>query len=158
MAYCPNCGKRTTGIQHFCASCGAAQPVITDNGRYTHPNYQQGYNYEHFTTENKGLAIISYIGFLSIVSYFAAPKTSQYARFHAVQGLNLFLLECILSLTNSIFRGMFFWAWPVKSIVSGCAGLMGVGLLILAILGIISASRGEMKQLPVVSSIKIVKQ
>ncbi|MDR2162878.1 MAG: SHOCT domain-containing protein, partial [Clostridiales Family XIII bacterium] len=41
---------------------------------------------------NRVFGIISYIFCLSLVTTFAAPKESQYARFHANQGLVLFIV------------------------------------------------------------------
>jgi len=147
--YCINCGRKIGEKHRYCAVCGADQ----------HPD---GYNtrssgFNSFKENDKALAIISYIGVLSLVSYFITPKNNSYARFHAVQGLNLFILECILGVTRAILSGGLFWSRYLRMIVSGTASLVGVGLLVLAILGIVYASRGEMTELPVISSLKIVK-
>ena len=147
MGYCINCGRKIGDNHRYCAVCGAEQ----------HPN---GYNTTSGSLKDndKALGIISYIGFLSLVSYFVAPKTSTYARFHAVQGLNLFIFECILGVSRAILSGGFFWSWTIKSVISAAAALTGVGLLALAIMGIVYASKGEMTELPVVGSWKIVKE
>lgn len=150
MAFCINCGREVKDDHRFCAVCGADQ----------HP---EGYNTEHYHSSSlrendKALAIISYIGILSLVSYFVTPKTPSYTRFHAIQGLNLFIMECILTVSNSIFRGIFSWFWPLKTVISAAISIAGVGILILAIVGIVAASRGEMKELPIIGSLKIVKE
>ena len=155
MAFCPNCGIEVAGGQRFCAKCGAAQPP--GYGDQNMPKSRQGFGQGRDISDNKVFAIISYIGFLSLVSYFAAPKTSRYARFHAIQGLNLFILECIVSAAGGILSGVFFWAWPVRTIISASTGLVGLGFLALSIIGIVKASNGEMEELPVVGQMKIVK-
>jgi len=149
MAFCINCGAEIKESHRFCAICGADQ----------HPNnYNTGYASGRSLRDNdKALAIISYLGVLSLVSYFVTPKQPSYARFHAIQGLNLFILECIVGVSQTILRGIFSWAWPIRTIVSSATSLVGIGLFILAIIGLVAASKGEMKELPVVSSLKIVK-
>jgi len=154
MAFCPNCGIQVSGSQRFCAKCGAAQPYgygdNTPRGRYD-------YGQRNDINDNKVFAIISYLGFLSLVSYFAAPKSSSCARFHAIQGLNLFIMECIVSAASGIFSGIFFWAWPIKVIISASAGLICLGFVALSIIGIVKAANGTMEELPVVGQIKIIK-
>jgi len=149
MAFCINCGREIKETHRFCAVCGADQ----------HPDgYNNGSTQGKILRDNdKALAIISYIGILSLVSYFVTPKTPSYARFHAIQGLNLFIFECIVSLSGTILRGIFSWAWPIRTIISSAVSIVGIGLFILAIIGLVAASKGEMKELPIVSSLKIVK-
>lgn len=145
--------------QRFCGGCGAAQqPTAQQGGQYSppvQPQDQTPFTYERDVHENKAFAIISYISFLSIVSYFAAPK-SPYARFHAVQGLNLFIMEAIISVAGGLLRALFGW-WFLGSIISAIVGLCGVGFLVLSIIGIVNASQGKMEELPVVGPIKFVK-
>lgn len=148
--YCINCGRPIEPNHSYCAVCGA----------YQHPNKTE-VNEEgsKFLRDNeKALAIISYIGVLSLVSYFVAPKDSRYARFHAVQGLNLFIIECIYGVAQGIVSRVFNRIWFLESTVSIALSIVGVGILILAILGIVHASKGEMVELPVLNSLKIVKE
>ena len=151
--FCINCGREIKEDHRFCAVCGADQ----------HPNgYNTNGNYQHTETRvgkdnEKALAIISYLGVLSVISYFVSPKNSPFARLHAVQGINLFIFECILGVARAILKGGFSWLWPVNAIVSVLAAFTGIGFLVLTIMGIVSASRGEMKELPVIGSWKIVK-
>lgn len=152
MKYCINCGREIRNNHTYCAVCGA----------YQHPKGNNGGGYRNngssLRENDKALAVISYIGILSLVSYFVAPKTSPYARFHAVQGLNLFIFECILSVSNTLLRGIFSWAWPIRTILTGATSIAGIALFVLAIIGIVNASKGEMTELPVVGSLGIVKE
>ena len=100
---------------------------------------------------------MSYLLIFSLVAYFVAPKNSRFARFHAVQGINLFIIQCIVSAAGDIMRGIFFWIWPLRGIFIASFGIIGLGLLALSIVGIINASKGVTEELPVVGHLKIVK-
>lgn len=96
--------------------------------------------------KNKALAIIAYIGILWIVPVVAA-KDSEYAMFHANQGLNLFLVAVAL---------MFIWIIPILGWLIGFFGWIFV--VILAIMGIINAANGEQKPLPIIGGWRLIKQ
>ena len=94
---------------------------------------------------NKLMAAISYIGILFLVPLFAA-KEDAFARFHANQGLVLCLANIALYIISIIpFVG------PVLS------GIGSIVTIIFAILGIINAVKGEMKPLPFIGGIQIIK-
>ena len=110
-------------------------------------------------TSNKAMGILAYLGLLVLVPIFAA-KDSQYARFHANQGLVL----CIATVALSIAAGIITF---VASIVT--FGLLAVPVTIIlylalfafwvafAILGILNACSGEAKKLPLLGNITIIK-
>ncbi len=91
--------------------------------------------------KNKVFAILSYFGFLVLVPIFAA-KDSPFAKFHANQGLVLFILEVIITIVSSFL-----------SIV----GILNIAVAVFAIMGIIYAAQGQAKDLPVIGTIKILK-
>ena len=94
---------------------------------------------------NKLLAAISYIWILFLVPLFAA-KDDAFARFHANQGLLLFIASIILGIISIIpFVG------PIISAIGG------IVTFIFMILGIINALKGEMKPLPFIGGIEIIK-
>ncbi len=94
---------------------------------------------------NKLLAAISYIGILFLVPLLAA-KDDAFARFHANQGLVLFLVGIVLGIIGVI---------PfVGPIIAGIGGLV---TFVFAILGIINAINGAMKPLPLIGGIEIIK-
>jgi uncharacterized membrane protein len=95
--------------------------------------------------DNKVYAILAYIGILCLVPILAA-KDSKFAQFHANQGLVLF----ICGIAGSIFARIPIFGWIIYPVVS-------IGIIVLAIMGIVSASKGEMKELPIIGSIKILK-
>lgn len=94
---------------------------------------------------NKLMAAISYIWILFLVPLFAA-KDDAFARFHANQGLLLFLASIALGIIAIIpFIG---------AIISAIGGIV---TFVFMILGIINALKGEMKPLPLIGGIVIIK-
>ena len=94
---------------------------------------------------NKLMAAISYIWILFLVPLFAA-KDDAFARFHANQGLLLFLVSIVLGIIAII---------PFVGAIISAIG--GVVTFIFMILGIINALKGEMKPLPFIGGIQIIK-
>ena len=178
MAFCYNCGKQLTDEQNFCASCGTARQVDAQSAvqpqndsppeyapppQYTQPPQYQPLDpprpltpEEQDIRDNKGYAIISYIWFLPIVSYFVA-KESPFARFHAVQGINLFILEMVVGLGLRIVNWMFGWFSFFSHVMSALSGISGLCFLVLMIIGIVNAAGGEKKELPVVNAFRFIK-
>ncbi len=96
--------------------------------------------------KNKAMGILAYfIFFLPLL----AAKDSKFAMYHANQGLNLFLFSMIGWLvsfvTAFIFIGFFigFLVW--------------IAIIVFIILGIINASKGEMKPLPLIGGFNLIK-
>ena len=94
---------------------------------------------------NKIMAAISYIWLLFLVPLFAA-KDDAFARFHANQGLLLFLASIVLGIIGVI---------PVIGTIIALVG--GIVTFVFMILGIINALKGEMKPLPLIGGIEIIK-
>jgi uncharacterized membrane protein len=105
---------------------------------------------------NKIFGILAYLGILCLVPIIAA-KDSPFAKYHANQGLVLFILEivlCIALYVISIFLAML----PgMFSILNAILGLVYLGPLVLLILGIINAAAGKCVPLPVIGGIKLLK-
>lgn len=95
--------------------------------------------------ENKIYGILAYIGILFIIPLLAAPK-SPFAKFHANQGCVLFIASFVLGLV---------WIIPILGWIVGFFG--GIAVLVFAVLGIINAANGEMKKLPLIGDIEIIK-
>ena len=173
MAFCQNCGTQLDEGARFCPSCGQAQQEAGESSQqsyqqtgYQQQNYQQPYTqagYQQATVssdaeQNKVMGILAYLGPLSLIPYFAA-KESPFARYHAIQGLNMFILVLVYGIANSILTGIFSAiAYWLGMIVSTILGLGGIAFTVLAILGIVNVCKGEMKPLPVIGGIEIIKQ
>ena len=108
-------------------------------------------------SNGKGMAIIAYIGLLALIPFFA-EKNNKYVVFHAKQGMNLLIIEVIGTIALSILSGIA-WAifWGFGTILGILNFAFGVFALVLSIMGIVNACNGKAKELPVISSIKIIK-
>ncbi|MDR3339004.1 MAG: DUF4870 domain-containing protein [Candidatus Symbiothrix sp.] len=98
---------------------------------------------------NKVLAILAYFGILFLIPLLAA-KDSPFARFHANQGLNLFILWIAAYIVVTILV-------IIVHALALILNLLFLVVLILAILGIINAAKGEMKELPLIGKFKFIK-
>lgn len=95
-------------------------------------------------SSNKLMAVLAYIGILVLIPLFAA-KESKFARFHTNQGLILLICSIV-----SYFIGKI----PSLSFITW---ILSLAILILAIIGIINAVKGETKELPLVGKFTIIK-
>lgn len=96
--------------------------------------------------DGKLMAILSYVGVLSLVPYLA-EKDNKWVRYHAIQGVNLFIIEVILYIIRMI---------PILGWIVGWLG--SIVTLVISIIGIVNACNGETKELPIVGKIKFIKQ
>jgi uncharacterized membrane protein len=99
--------------------------------------------------KNKAMGIVGYIipilFFIPLVS--EEGKKSPFAKFHANQQLNLLLAAVVVNIVGGVipFIGWFI-ILPLGSIF----------LIVVAIMGIINASKGDMKELPLIGSFKLI--
>lgn len=91
--------------------------------------------------ENKFYAVISYFWILFLIPVLV-KKESEFAIFHAKQGLALFVLTVIYGVLSAIpFIGWFLVSW-----------IGGLILIVLFLIGVINALQGQCKELPVIGS------
>ena len=166
MAYCPVCGESVSDNAPNCPKCGA--PL---NDKNTQSNAQQAVN--NFVNNlnntadyssqmdsadvenNKVMGVLAYLWILVFIPIFAAPQ-SRFARFHANQGLMLFIFEVVYSLIMAVLSATVGKVPVAGAIVMAVAGLCGLVFLILIICGIVNAVNGKAKELPVIGNIHIL--
>ena len=100
-------------------------------------------------TDNKVMAVLAYIGILFLIPLLAAPN-SRFARFHANQGLVLFLAEVVLGAAGGVLGLIPFVGWIISSAI-------GIVCLAFMIIGIVNAANGKAKELPLIGSFKLIK-
>lgn len=101
--------------------------------------------------KNKVMAVIGYIiPILFFVPLVSDAKNSPYARFHAGQQLNLLILAVALSVISSVLASI-----PIIGMLFNL--FTPIVILILIIIGAINAANGQMKKLPVIGDIQILK-
>ena len=99
--------------------------------------------------KNKLLASISYVWILCIVTILCA-KDDAFARYHANQGLVLLIANIAAAIVGFILGFIPVIGGIISFIIS-------IALFVLMILGIINAVKGEMKPLPFIGGIEIIK-
>lgn len=102
-------------------------------------------------SNDKLYGVLSYLSILVLIPLIAGK--TQFAKFHANQGLVLAIIEVVFSVLIGIFIKI-----PVLGVIFGIVGgLFDLICLIMAIMGIVSVVNGEMKELPIVGAIHLVK-
>ena len=93
--------------------------------------------------KNTGMAIIAYIIFF--IPLLTDAKNDPFVKFHVKQGLALFIFgvagSIICSVLTAVLIGLLL------------APLLSIAVLVLAIIGIINASQGVEKDLPVIGKL-----
>lgn len=99
--------------------------------------------------KNKVMGIIAYFGCLFFIPLIAA-KDSSFAKYHANQGLMLFLTYMVLWAADTFILGHI----PV---IRSFLWILYLGLFALMIIGIINAVGGKMKPLPLIGGVTLLK-
>lgn len=170
MSFCSNCGTQLADGQKFCPNCGApvggyAQANASGGGFADGVNniindiqntndYSAGFEPTDIGA-NKAMAILSYIGILVLIPLLAF-KNSPFARFHANQGLVLFVFRIICGIACGIVSGVL-TAIHLGAIGSIITAIVNIGMLALAVIGIVNTAQGKAKELPVLGKIRLLK-
>lgn len=104
-------------------------------------------------SEGMFFGILSYISVLCLIPYFLEDK-NNFVKFHAKQGLNLFLLEVIVGFSASILVVLLVFLGFAIVLVRN---VIECFFLVISIMGIIDAATGKACELPIVNKIRIVK-
>ena len=114
---------------------------------------------------HKGIAILGY--FFFVIPLVLAPH-SKFARFHANQGLLLFILWCVAVVGTVVLT----LGWhmmenvldniPVLKFFVGCFAnvipvFLIIGMIALTIMGIVHAANGDRKELPLLGHLSLIK-
>ena len=162
MAYCGKCGTKVDEGVKFCPSCGNPMeaPAPEQQAQTQQAQAQQSDLSAKITNLNNTADITEQfdkddieknkvMGLLAYILFFIpllAAKDSPFARYHANQGLVLFL-AAILSSVILIIPILGWIIAPILSIV----------ITVLAVIGIINALNGKAKELPIIGKFKILK-
>ena len=112
---------------------------------------------------NKGPALLSYFGLLVLIPIFAA-KHSPYARYHANQGLVLFVGMLVWAVIDgavtALLRALLGNAlglWGMYSLCGTALNIIYAGFSILAVIGIINVLNERAKELPIIGKYKLLR-
>ena len=105
---------------------------------------------EEITQEKKTQAMLAYI--FCIPFFTKSYETSEFIKFHLNQSILLYLGaiggNIVLGILSAIFR-LFYMSWIISIVMS----LFGLAVLVLWVLGILAANKGEQKALPVIGGL-----
>ena len=145
MAYCSQCGKGVGEADRFCATCGARQPVEAS----PLPRPSAG-PFDQLTPRTASMiCYIPFIGWIGSLIVLSLDKFRDHreVRFHAFQGLYLFILWLIVDqVLGPVFRLASSEHFRVDK-------LLQVGLIVAWVLMIIKTSRSEFVSLPIIGDL-----
>jgi uncharacterized membrane protein len=186
---CPKCNKEVKATDKFCSSCGEDLKKKKSSKKTTNTNQDEIFNKigdnlekildtedtsKDYTKkdkdDNKGLALLSYIGPLAIIPYFY-NKGSKYVKYHAVQGMNLL----VVWVAYAILSGLLSFIKITKScdsylgIFTNCTkvtpwwiklplDIIGLFLFAISVIGVVYALTGVAKKLPLIDKVTIFKE
>ncbi len=159
MAFCGKCGAQLNDGAKFCPSCGA--PTGSEQAQqqtYQQPQQQAYAPVQSDAQQNKVMGILAYLSWLVIVPWIAA-KESPFARYHTNQGLVLAIVEVAWWILSAILTAIATAAYSLGflAVIGVISWILGIVFLVFSILGIVNAAKGEMKPLPIIGGIKILK-
>ncbi|WP_283169694.1 zinc-ribbon domain-containing protein [Curtanaerobium respiraculi] len=163
MMFCKHCGAQMEEGIRYCPSCGKA--VSQDEVEW-HSDAQAAFenladtpdttsDYTPAEVESgKGIGCLSYLGILVLIPFFA-EKGNRFVRYHARQGLVLFLVEVAYWVAVQIVSAIVLSISWRLAFVPTILSLVGLVFLALSILGLVNVFQGRAKELPLVGKIKI---
>ena len=181
MAFCKNCGQQINDGAAFCPSCGTPTGAQANAGN-PNPGFNptpnpapiqpQVMNGDADVQANKGIAWLSYLGILFLVPMFA-KKTSQFCRYNVKQGATLCALEIAYTIITeiikaivgaifkgqlkySIYTGYYYTQSTLYTIVSILFSIGSIAILVFAIMGIVNAATGKVKEIPIIGQIPFI--
>lgn len=102
-------------------------------------------------SNEKAFGILAYLGWLVLVPIFAGK--TEFSRFHANQGLVLAIAEIVVTIVAVVMMFIPIVGWIIGILLY----LVDLVALVFAIMGIVNAAQGQMKPLPIIGNIKILK-
>lgn len=138
--FCKYCGNEISGNPKFCPSCGADLRDAKTESNYSNNNQQTRQSSSQSGAPcNDSIAIIAYLTWIGFIVALILNKdnNNDFVKFHLNQALvlNLFAFIGLIPLIGWLIDIVVFVFW---------------------IMGIINAAKGEMKELPIIGSIKLI--
>lgn len=168
--FCQKCGRQLEDGTRFCPSCGT--PVKAGGGqtgggfagqaqeafdRFNDTEDTSAAYSQQQITDGKAMGILAYIGFLVLIPILA-EKNNPFVRYHANQGLVLFLAELLYAVVHKVLVRVFlltlFPLGVILNIIFSIASLVFVAYMVI---GIVNVCNGKAKQLPVIGGIVLIR-
>lgn len=161
MDKCSRCGSDLETGKSYCTFCGARVDDDDNNKGKNYDFTNMMYGGKNFSeefdardiVENKVFCILSYLGILFIVGLIAQPN-SKVVKFHANQGLVLFIAETVLGIAGGMMGVIPF----IGAVMTAIIGMAASAVVLAAfIYQLINISDGKVKKLPVIGDITLIK-
>lgn len=150
---CTNCGKEIMNNAKFCDGCGS--PIVSEQASAQASAVQSPAPME--AKENKVVFILAYFGILFFLPLVSCPN-SKAGRFHANQGLLLLITsvagQIAITILSTIILAISLRFWALTSLLSW---VWAIAILVLIIIGMMNANKGEQKPLPIIGKMTIIK-
>ena len=162
MANCPKCNAALEDGAKFCTACGEKVEAADSAAKTEAPqndtvaaaadSLKKLNNTPDSTdqfdaadiNDNKILAALSYLSWLVLIPLLVSK--SRFVKFHANQGLILFIASFIVGVVAVI---------PILGWLVSFVG--GIVTFVLAIIGIVNVVNGKAKQLPIIGKFTLIK-
>lgn len=144
MPYCCQCGKPVGNRDAYCGSCGARQPVSAPPPA----DYLHGISPRAASL----LCYIPIVGWIVSIVVLASSRfrSDTRVRFHAFQGLYLFVAWLLVDWVVGPMFGFAFWGPPFHNVLPGLLKAVIFGTWIFMI---IKTSQDEMYKLPILGDL-----
>ena len=107
------------------------------------------------------MGVLSYLGILVLVPLLTqSAKQSPYARFHANQGLILFLAQIAWNIIRTIILTVMVnvvYSYGVYHLCNILFTLLSIALGVFSLIGLIFAAQGKARELPVIGKLHLLK-
>jgi len=146
LPYCTQCGSEVTEIDRFCRRCGTAQPATGPSGQRRPPASSTS------SISPRAASILCYVPWMGWIAslYVLATdrfRTDRDVRFHAYQGLYLFVAWMLVHYVVG------FWQNFLPGPDLPFDKLFEILILILWIVMLVKTSKGERFSIPVVGEV-----
>ncbi|MDR0197919.1 MAG: hypothetical protein LBI36_06870 [Oscillospiraceae bacterium] len=165
MAVCDKCGKYMDDGETVCRSCGSAAKGAANFGNFDfNKTFNDFMNTSDSTGEfdesdvkgNYGAAVLAYLPLLFVITLLVASG-SKFAKFHANQGIVLFIFEIVLGAAVGVVKIVFGVVPGIGGMLAWIVGVVaGLFTFLLIAAGVINAANGRAKRLPVIGGIDIL--
>jgi uncharacterized membrane protein len=171
MAFCKQCGAQVPDGANNCPACGAPVEAGANTNSNAGSQFQQAaaaatnlgadHTSEYDPADiqaNKTVCGFAYLGILFFLPLVACPKESRVAKFHANQGLLLFIVCVALGVVSGIFSTLGWWVAGIFLVLSYIiSSVGGLATLALMIIGMVNTFNGRVCELPVIGKITLIK-
>ncbi|MDO5015523.1 MAG: zinc ribbon domain-containing protein [Eubacteriales bacterium] len=149
---CPSCGKDNSPAKETSKEKSSAKTKKT-RLKFLGIEDKTGGFTKNDRESNRGLALLSYIPLLFLVPMLAG-KESPYARFHASQGLLMFIIGLIIWAIKGVFY--FLWLIPVlRIILSVIYSILSIVWLLLTLYLLVTTSQAKAMKLPGIGGVEL---